>query len=452
MLFAVSGLGAEIGGQSRQDPSTTLRAEDLRRMTSHALVLADYAAPQPYVIETLLLHTKALLFKHHDTTRQIWQLYGLVMRLCLLAGYHRDLGNNPAMPPFDTEMRRRVWMLACEYDILTSHQMGMASLLNRNMCDTALPSNRLDSDFSKESMPPPRPSNEYTPILFELYYSKVVTIFGEVMCAVSSTTLPSRAETDGLYNNLYNTHEELPQVLKFVPMDQSFMDPSDLILDRFRLEMLHFKVACVLYRPFLGRSGCEHENRRCLEAAESTINLSIPFVEAGQPSGQLANLTVFTRRHVHDFSLAAMILCSELKRCSNSNNIAGGMIDSNTIRHALLKACTLWILSGVTSPKERHAISAIEKFLLQDPRAMPTGASSGANTTSNHFDATDLSLTGTADFEFNNGLPVVSETVPQLENPLTDFQGTFNIEQDPLFLDLFGSAYSTSGTYELSWP
>ena len=136
LLFAVGSLGAEIGGQSRQDSSALGRAEDLRRMTAHGLVLADYAATQPYVIETLLLHVKALLFRLHDTTRRIWQLQGLVMRLCWLGGYHRDLGNNPAISPFDTEMRRRVWMLACEYDILTSHQVGMASLINRNMCDT----------------------------------------------------------------------------------------------------------------------------------------------------------------------------------------------------------------------------------------------------------------------------------------------------------------------------
>ena len=143
---------------------------------------------------------KSMLLSHHDTTRRIWVLLqGLVMRLCFQAGYHRDPGNNTAISSFDCEMRRRVWMFACEYDVLTSYQLGMTSLINHSTYDTAPPANLLDSDFSMDSMPSPRPADEYTPILFEIRYSRLVALYGDAMSLSRHDITSNQSETRILY-------------------------------------------------------------------------------------------------------------------------------------------------------------------------------------------------------------------------------------------------------------
>jgi hypothetical protein len=55
LLLGVAGAGAEIAAQTYDDPFTTTRAEELRRLTSHALVLADYTVPQPHVVEAMMV-------------------------------------------------------------------------------------------------------------------------------------------------------------------------------------------------------------------------------------------------------------------------------------------------------------------------------------------------------------------------------------------------------------
>ena len=303
LLFAVAAAGAVVSGQARQDAATLGRGEDLRRLTTHALVHADYTASQPYVIEAIILHEKSLLLSQHDTTRRIWQLHGQIMRLCFQAGYHRDPGSNSAISAFDCEMRRRVWMFACEYDILTSYQVGMTSLINRSMCDTARPANLLDSDLSMKRIPPERSSEEYTGMLMALCYSNLTDIFADVTFPAHTLTFPKTSDTKSLQDRLDISREHLPQKLKKVPIDDSFMDPPELILDRLRLEILYWKTTCILYRPYLGRQEYKREHQHCLDAAETLVRTQIPMLEAGQHGGQLSGCTPFLRRHVHDFNL-----------------------------------------------------------------------------------------------------------------------------------------------------
>ena len=235
-------------------------------------------------------------------------------------------------------------------------------------------------------------------------------------------------------------------------MDQSFMDPPELILDRFRLEVLHLKALCVLYRPFLGRSDSGQEHKRCLDASEELVRIAIPLVEAGLPGGQLANCVVFIRRHVHDFNLAAMLLCSELKRQSTSGSLPGHNDLADRVRPMLLQGCGLWSLSGVTSPKARHVIIAIEKFLRQDQSAAEMSALLAQRASTTQKDTTAPTVTSAALSGIPNETSLVTDGGAPFSEALGDFQSTFNIEEDPLFQDLFGPTYSMTDSYQTIWP
>ncbi len=108
LLLSVGSTGAEILAQTCQDRLAAIEAEDLRRLTAHALVLAEWSKPRSFVIEAMLFLVKSSLFKDHDVTTSVWHLQGMIMRCCWNAGYHRDPSHNPKISAFDREMRRRV--------------------------------------------------------------------------------------------------------------------------------------------------------------------------------------------------------------------------------------------------------------------------------------------------------------------------------------------------------
>lgn len=443
LLLAVGSLGAEVSGQPRNDQNDIRRAEDLRRLTAHTVVLADWTKAQRYIIETLLLHVKSLLLKHHDTTRPIWFLHGQVMRLCMQAGYHRDAAHNSSVSDLVCEMRRRVWMFACEYDLLCSYQLGMCSLIDWDISDTAPPRNYLDTDFSLHHMNQPRSDDECTPIRFAMCYFNLAKVFGDIVRASHMLSTPSKTDIDRFRTRLDNIRLQNPDQLKMIPIEQSFMDPPELILDRFRVELLYLKAICVLYRPFLHRATYERESRRCLEAAEDTVRCTISLLETAQPGGQLGRFTIFIARHVHDFNLAAVILCSQLN-VQTSPDAANNDHKSPEIRQVLAQACSLWMAAGITSNKARHVVRAIQRFLDIDFKEVniPTtieGTNMVADSQDSQF---GFANPGFQTMVTNDISANLAPGFAAMDNPFAEYQAPLQLEPDPMLRDLFSSSYA----------
>ena len=356
------------------------------------------------------------------------------MRLCLQAGYHRDPGNNAAISAFESEMRRRVWMFAIEYDATTAYQLGITRISNDKICDTALPSNYLDSDFSEEFMPTPRPETEMTPMLPALCYTNLATIFGKITLLSHELRFPSKAEIETLRAELDDARNRLPAQLKMIPIDQSFVDPPGLMLDRLRMELMYQRSLCILYRSFLAQAGYETERQYCLGAAEELVRQTIPLVEVSQPGGLLGSTgAVFVRRHVHDFNLAAMLLCSEIKKQSTR----GSDELSARLKPVLLQACTLWNFSGVASPKARHAIRAVERFLLQDPYTTDMATEMTA------VPPTESGM-GVFDPSMSSDVPLIG---PEAMGFVNNALPAFSLAHDPMFQDLF-----SYDAFQTAWP
>lgn len=87
-----------------QDLATAFRS----RFTD-CLILADYTAPQEFLIEALCLHLYGEYVASRDAKSRIWVLIGTIVRLAMRMGYHQP--SQPALPstPFqvnDSCLRR----------------------------------------------------------------------------------------------------------------------------------------------------------------------------------------------------------------------------------------------------------------------------------------------------------------------------------------------------------
>ncbi len=265
-------------------------------------------------------------------------------------------------------------MLATEYDILTSSSIGMTSMTDWSLCDTREPSNRLDMDFSRAQMSPARPDTEYTPMLFALRYSKLVKITGYIAVLINSARLPKLEAMEALRQRVEAARNSLPPVLQFVHSEQSLPDPQELVLNRYRLKIVHHKTLCLLYRPYFGRGEYHQQHGECIAAAERLIETMIPMIEACLPGGRLAEVRLHICKHADDFNMAAMLLCSEIKRrlLFNDERVA-------RVRSVMLQASERLIAAGVASPTARTAMMAVNRFLRHlDGVAAPEDAVNGS--------------------------------------------------------------------------
>lgn len=452
LLFSVASLGAEVSGQAQQDPVTLAQAEEMRRLASHSFVLADYAAPQPYIIEGLLLLIKSLLLKYHDTVSESWLLMGLIASLCVQAGYHRDPATNSAVAPFACEMRRRTWAFVREYDIGMSYQLGLVSIINQQKADTKAPANLFDTDFSIDSVPLGRPLEDITPMSFSLAYQQLVFIGGDIIYSALSPSEGGEPTVVRLAERLDQARNELPTQLRMVPLEESILETPHRILDRYRLEIYYHKFRCILYRRYLTTAGHDRERQRCTDSAERIVKLVLSILEASQPGGQLSACVVFTRRHIHDSNLASMVLCWDLKRVSKLDGATEQQQQSAMRRRKLLlHASTLWQASGVPSTKARFGLQAVLTFLQQqmdtpgdsdNPSASNSVASSNqarATGMSNGMNSMDPSATF-ADLAMGMPFSQPGQALPGA--------APANLE----FLDIFGPTYSGHEDFQLDWP
>lgn len=85
-------------------------------------------------------------------TMFIWS--GIAVRLALRMNLHRD-GSSLQIPPFETEMRRRLWWQIVHVDFRTADLLGVSPSLDLFIGDVKLPSNVEDEDLTPDMTEPP---------------------------------------------------------------------------------------------------------------------------------------------------------------------------------------------------------------------------------------------------------------------------------------------------------
>ncbi|KAK0643743.1 fungal-specific transcription factor domain-containing protein [Cercophora newfieldiana] len=111
-----------------------------------------------------------------------WLLSGIIVRIAHKMGYHRD-GEGLGLPPFETEMRRRIWWQIIVRDLLQGVIGGITSqsLLPAGS-DTKEPQNLNDADLFPNSTEAPRPREGPT----EMGFCVILYRAHKLMCALHS--------------------------------------------------------------------------------------------------------------------------------------------------------------------------------------------------------------------------------------------------------------------------
>lgn len=324
LLFAILGLTTTL----RQITKTPLphdssghiiSPETFRLRTTQCLVLGKYSTAKSYGLEVLLLHLQSAFLGLVDTNLNLWFVMGIVIRLAMRMGYHRDSRHHSSISPFEGEMRRRLWAVIYSLDVMMSFQLGLPSMIPSEYCDTEAPSNLIFSDFTPEIavLPPARPLSDHTSVLFTIAKGKIMGVFKKIVAHTQSLSPPPLETTIILDMELRETYNNLPSNLRMIPVSRSFMDTSSTIMERCCIELFYLKGIVVLHRRFLSRDTSDLKyskfRRVCLDAAMSILSRQTELYQASQPGGQLYDdQWMVSSLTAHDFLLAAMVVCLEL--------------------------------------------------------------------------------------------------------------------------------------------
>ena len=312
-------------------------ASNYRMLTAQCLLVADFTKPINHMIEALILHLHSEYARSRDAEVGVWVLVGMIVRLAMRMGYHRDPKYYPNISPFQGEIRRRVWTFVRQSDLLYSFQIGLPSMIRLGDCDTELPRNLYDREFDENTkvLPLARPSTEPTPVSYMIAKAKMAFAFGKVVESLHSLATCSYDDVMTLDTLLRETRADLSPHLHFQSIEESPLEPGALILQRYNLDILYNKGQCVLHRKFLGRARennrYAHSRRACVDASMDLLHHQATLHYESQPGHRLHGMEIFISSLVsHDFLLAAMIICLDLHYSLQSESSGRGSGDIYT--------------------------------------------------------------------------------------------------------------------------
>ncbi|KAK4922067.1 hypothetical protein LTR66_016629 [Elasticomyces elasticus] len=253
---------------------------------------------------------------------------GVIVRLAMRSGYHRDSKMFPNITPFQGEMRRRVWTLVRHADLLFSFQVGLPSMVRYSDSDTELPRNLYDDDFDEDckELPPARQLSEPTPIAYLIAKARLTYAFGRVVeqsSAVSTAPYEKVMEIDA---ELRQARDLIPDHLKIRPMEECQVDTINLIMSRYSMQVMavYDKAQCVLHRPYLVRA---RENprftfsrRTCIDSALELLRVQA-LLHSETRNGRLrSRQSRITSLSSTDYLLAATVVCLDLSHSLQMQN------------------------------------------------------------------------------------------------------------------------------------
>lgn len=296
-----------------------LLAASYRNLTWQCLLLADFTKPFNQMIETLVLHMHGESVRSRDADVGVWVLVGMIVRLAMRMGYHRDPKYYPNITPFQGEIRRRVWTFIQQSDLLFSFQFGLPSMIKIGDCDVETPRNLFDDEIDEDIkvLPPSRPPTAATPVSFMIAKALITSAFAKVIEHLPSSSTCTYDEILALDQNLREARAEFPPHLRLRSIEESSIDPGAIVMQRFSLSILYHKGQCVLHRKFLARARennrYAHSRRTCVDSSMDLLRHQETLHYESLPGRRLHGMKVFmSSLTAHDFLLAAMIVCLDL--------------------------------------------------------------------------------------------------------------------------------------------
>ena len=316
-----------------------------------------------------MLHLYSSFLGLEDSNINLWFFMGIIIRLAMRMGYHRDSRSHPSISPFEGEMRRRLWAIIYQMDVLMSFQLGLPSMIPAAHCDTEAPRNLNFSDFYPNTavLPPTRPLSDHTSVLYFILKGKIMGVFRKIVAHTQSLHSPPLETTVILDTEMRETYNKIPPAFQMMPVSRSFMDTSSTIMKRCSIELLYLKGIIVLHRRYLSGDASDPKyakfRRACLDAAMKILSRQADLHQASQPGGQLCDdRWMVSSLMAYDFLLAAMVVCLEL-----SAHMRTGIISRNADFErqfdALQASYMIWTSRDLESKETRTAAQVLELMI-----------------------------------------------------------------------------------------
>ncbi|KAI1484859.1 hypothetical protein F5X96DRAFT_662546 [Biscogniauxia mediterranea] len=349
------------------------RFNQYRGICGWALIRGKYYQPGPFTLQAFLLYSEGEFLSNRMSQMNSYLLSATLIRVMLKMGLHRDPSKLPGITPYEGEMRRRMWNLAIQIDLLVAFHLGLPCMIHGIESDTELPRNLIDSDFDEDTkeLPPPRPSSDYTPLTYPIYKAKLARVFGLVARQAHALTLPSYAEVMAVDAKVNAIYDSIPYFMKVKPLEESVTDPPMQVVQRFGLGSLYQKSRCVLHRRYLvevePRPEHDYSRRACIDAAVELLGYQRTMIEAGAPGGVLSEKAWFASSlAINDFLLADMILALAIQneKYTQLSNDSGGTLPSKAeLLHILKQSYSIWLTVAKKVPECTKSTEVVRKML-----------------------------------------------------------------------------------------
>jgi transcription factor-like protein len=284
-------------------------------------------------------------------------------------GYHREPPHSALVSPFECEMRRRIFTQIYMFDVLISFSMGLPDLVRQVQSDIKTPSNLYDTDFgpTSTSLPPPRPLREISAVTYTVAKWRIVRVFARAADISHRVAPPNYTTVVALEDELEQVHVDIPEPLKFVPIELQISDPEALIFNRFKLELLYQKTLCILHRRYLmavatTENECQSQDK-CILAAMRILELFQALFGATAPAGgSLTKMPYFLNSlGSQDFLLAAMIICVALNRIEKIPEYeVTKPVSEMQLRTSLETTYEIFLISRLVFRPPERALKALE--------------------------------------------------------------------------------------------
>jgi hypothetical protein len=225
----------------------------------------------------LRIHCLLIIAKNNQGLKRsrTWLTTGMLVKLAMLAGYHRDPDHIPNITPYNKEMRRRIWATIIELDLQIALDRGMPPSLQPTDFDTGPPLNIDDHEIheSTTEMPRSRRPQEVTDSTFQVLLAQSLPLRLKICCLMNSPVVSCS------YEDVQKLEWELSRFQASLPSWPAAPDPlmnHKLILWNALLETKLGQALLAIHTPFALESNddplFEPSSRARLESA--TVILS----------------------------------------------------------------------------------------------------------------------------------------------------------------------------------
>ncbi|KAF3481982.1 uncharacterized protein GIQ15_04741 [Arthroderma uncinatum] len=327
-------------------------AKTYRLAMAQGLVFSDFTKPHRYLIETLAFHLQAEYSQSCESETSVWILVGMIVRLGMRMGYHRDSKMFPNISIFQGEMRRRLWTWVRQADLLFSFEAGLPSMIRTGDADTEFPRCIYDEDFDEDckELPPERPADQPTPVTYTVVQARLSTVFGRVLEQSQKFRGCAYEEVLELDRELRRVRDMIPEWLQLKPIPECSHEPATKIMNRFGIESIYHKAQCVLHRPYYTKA---RENprytlsrRACVDSSLELLRFQAMLHAEKISDGRIRYPRWYTTPLTsHDFLLASTILALDLYQLAATRrqgespyDWGGGMQDEMlaSLRHSYM--------------------------------------------------------------------------------------------------------------------